>query len=260
MKEVNCRRWRNTLGFSGCFIVDSLGKSGGLMLLWKSSICVCIKSYSPGHIDCLIQEPDFAWRFTGFYGQPDISLRRFSWDLLRKLKRLPELCELPWLVGGDFNEICYDSEKLGGVRRSPSQMQEFRDALDVCELQDIHSHGDLYTWVNRRRADSAIFERLDRFVACLNWRLLFPTARANSLDFFHSDHRPICIEIRWNVSQNLLEHRKLKTLFRFEKHWLLESECSDVITRGWGVSEPHRPLVDHLSGCKLALQNWAANR
>ncbi|XP_073130129.1 uncharacterized protein [Henckelia pumila] len=195
MREVNCRWWKFKLGFSGSFMVDCNGKSGGLALFWKSPAIVSVKSFSQGHIDCIIQEDDVIWKFTGFYGHPEAALRRISWDLLQRLKAISELRDFPWLVGGDFNEICYDSEKLGGNRKSPSHLQAFRDTLELCALQDISCFGEFFTWVNRRESNHAIFERLDRFVGNLGWRLMFPTARVESLEFYHSDHRPLCLKL-----------------------------------------------------------------
>ncbi|XP_075499960.1 uncharacterized protein LOC142538530 [Primulina tabacum] len=195
MRESECRWWKTVLDYSGRFAIDCRGKSEGLALLWKESVDVHIKSYSMGHIDCVVKENDKEWRFTGFYGHPDSSLRHQSWELLRKLQGMTDLTNLPWLVGGDFNEICFETEKLGDGRRRPSHMQLFRDALEVCELQDINCRGEFFTWVNRRSSDSVIFERLDRFVGNLGWRLLYSAARSVSLEFYHSDHRPICLEL-----------------------------------------------------------------
>lgn len=73
------------LGYQGCFNVDSTGSSGGLCLLWKEPFTVQITSYSMGHIDCLVAHGDKFWRFTGFYGNPDASLRHTSWTLIRRL-------------------------------------------------------------------------------------------------------------------------------------------------------------------------------
>ncbi|XP_073133789.1 uncharacterized protein [Henckelia pumila] len=129
------------------------------------------------------------------YGKPDASKRRFSWELLRKLFNFPELIGLPWLVGDDFNEICFDNENLGGVNRAPAAMQAFREVLEVCELQDLHCSGEWYTWVNMRERTGLIFERLDRFVGNLEWKLLYPSASVSSLEFYHSDHRPIQISL-----------------------------------------------------------------
>ncbi|XP_075475208.1 uncharacterized protein LOC142505947 [Primulina tabacum] len=128
-------------GERGSFMVDCRGRSRGLAIFWQDSVKVCIKSYSNGHIDCIVHDSKQDWRFTGFYGNPEVPMRHFSWELLHRLKDIAELKEIPWLIGGDFNEICFDSEKLGGNRRAPSQMQAFREILELCELQDLHCLG-----------------------------------------------------------------------------------------------------------------------
>lgn len=79
------------------------------------------------------------WRFTGFYGNPNSSSRIFSWKLLGRLNSIPELQHLPWLIGGDFNEILYESEKSGGSLRSMSQISAFRDVINSCMLSDLNS-------------------------------------------------------------------------------------------------------------------------
>lgn len=68
-------------------------------------------------------------------------LRNTSWELLRGLHTIPQLHQLPWLDGGDFNE------KKGGISRCSSQMQEFREAIDDCGLADIKCKGNLFTCV-----------------------------------------------------------------------------------------------------------------
>jgi hypothetical protein len=42
------------------------------------------------------------WRFTGFYGDPARSARKWNWELLRYLRRE---FDNPWVCVGDFNEI-----------------------------------------------------------------------------------------------------------------------------------------------------------
>lgn len=114
--EAQCNWWRRKFRLDGLFVVNSKRRSGGLVLLWREPFEVCIKSYSVGHIDCIISYGCKSWRFTGFYGSSVSALRHQSWQLLRRLAGMHELNSLPWLVGGDFNEILYDSEKGEGFQ------------------------------------------------------------------------------------------------------------------------------------------------
>lgn len=111
-RDLNKYQWSSSLGFNGCFVVNSRGRSGGLCLLWKDPVDVSIHSFSQGHIDCKVIHNNKKWRFTEFYGHPETRFRSQSWDLLQRLAGLHELKDLPWVIGGDFNEITFDSEKL----------------------------------------------------------------------------------------------------------------------------------------------------
>lgn len=99
------------LGFTGCFGVDVVGKSGGLLLFWNNEINVSLRSYSVGHIDYMVCFSDICWHFTRIYGNLIPHLRRFSWDLLRKLQAVPHVGSSAWLVGGDFNELFFSLKK-----------------------------------------------------------------------------------------------------------------------------------------------------
>jgi hypothetical protein len=46
------------LGFPNLFVVDCVGKSGGLALLWGDEIVVEIQNYSLRHINGIIQTLD----------------------------------------------------------------------------------------------------------------------------------------------------------------------------------------------------------
>ncbi|CAB4320655.1 unnamed protein product [Prunus armeniaca] len=83
------------------------------------------------------------FRFTGFYGNPEMRLRRHSWDLLR---RIAGSVQGPWIVGGDFNEILEAHEYFGRRFRPMSQMRAFREALDECGLTTIRFQGYKFTW------------------------------------------------------------------------------------------------------------------
>ncbi|XP_073152537.1 uncharacterized protein [Henckelia pumila] len=118
-----CRQWLRGFQFDGCFSVDCDRRRG----------------------------ESLQWRFTGFYGNPEASFHSSSWELLRRIYGIHELQQLPWLVGGDFNEILFESEKMGGLVRPLPQMKDFADALVDCGLQDLSCIGDPFTWSNKRK-------------------------------------------------------------------------------------------------------------
>lgn len=55
------------------------------------------------------------------------------------------MSSLPWLCYGDFNEILTDSEKLDGLPRPRFMMENFREVLDFCELEDMGYSGPEFT-------------------------------------------------------------------------------------------------------------------
>jgi hypothetical protein len=50
------------------FMVDSVGRSGGLVLLWKEDVNLNIQNYSRRHINALVKMGggDLEWKFTCF--------------------------------------------------------------------------------------------------------------------------------------------------------------------------------------------------
>ena len=61
------------------------------------------------------------------------------------IAELKHQSDKPWLCAGDFNEILYSWEKEGGVPKPQAQMDRFKEALEVCELNDLGFSGDAFT-------------------------------------------------------------------------------------------------------------------
>ena len=91
-------------GLLNGLIVPSVGRSGGLAMLWRRDIKVEVQGYSRSYIDVVVTDPElgFKWCITGFYGNPETHRRKESCDLLRSLS---QKYQLPWLCFGDLNEI-----------------------------------------------------------------------------------------------------------------------------------------------------------
>uniref|UniRef100_A0A8R7V1I6 Endonuclease/exonuclease/phosphatase domain-containing protein n=1 Tax=Triticum urartu TaxID=4572 RepID=A0A8R7V1I6_TRIUA len=74
-------------------------------------------------------------------------------------------------------------------------MDNFKEALEYCELGDLGFAGDAFTWRNNSHtAWKYIKERLDHVVATQDWCIRFPAYRVVNGDPRHSDHRPIIID------------------------------------------------------------------
>ncbi|XP_059428616.1 uncharacterized protein LOC132162400 [Corylus avellana] len=189
MERIRCK-----LGFPNMLVVDCVGKSGGLALLWNDDVGVEIQNYSCRHINakvCLTPNKGF-WKFTSFYGHPEANKRREAWGLLRYLVTMaPE----PWIYLGDFNEILYVSEKLGGKDRHRGFMEDFQSTLTNCNLMDLGYRGPKFTWNNGRDGEAFVQERLDRVVANEGWRAFFPKVDILVEGTLCSDHLPLFVTL-----------------------------------------------------------------
>lgn len=95
---------------------------------------------------------------------------------------------LPWLVLGDFNEITFAREKLGGNRRKEYRMRSYKETMNSYNLIDLGFIGSKLTWSNKRRTNP-IFERLDRCWACQKWILNNPDVVVNNLSILSSNRK-----------------------------------------------------------------------
>lgn len=236
-------------------VVDKVGLSGGLALLWRKEVDARLLSFSQNHIDTEVVLPreTLKWRFTGFYGFPEQHHRSRSWNILCLLH---SRSSLPWVVGGDFNEILADEEKTGGVRRPQAMMEAFRDGLSDCGLSDLGFSGQRFTWSNNRVEPNTVRCRLDRFCCTGPWREYAPSAQVEHLGLPGSDHVPVLLRIKGHVGGSSGRKRQP---WRFNAHWIRKEECEEVIKYGWNaVVEPDcfEKLFHGISACQMGLRQW----
>ncbi|GMI96865.1 hypothetical protein HRI_003355800 [Hibiscus trionum] len=241
-------RVRRKFGYRNGIDVSSTGRSVGLSLGWKDNVKVSLRSFSTRHIDVLIEADSdgVSWHFTGFYGAPETNNSQASWDFLRSLNDSPHV---PWCVLGDFNEILSLEEKQGGLLRSDWQMNNFRNALLDCNLDNLGYRGAWFTWEWGRHASNNIRERLDRGVANQAWWDLLPNFQVDHLPHSISDHCPILLN-----STGLSSLPSRIWHFRFEAAWLLERSCEDEFRNLWAAA--NGPLLEKLAHVGRGLEAW----
>lgn len=121
--------WKKTLRPNNMLVNDTfrtVGKSGGLCLLWKNGVNVTIQNYSRRHINAGVvsEVGGVEWKLTCFYGNPEVTKRKEAWALLRYLSHLSSI---PWLCIGNFNEIINLSEQRGLFPKQGVKWRIFRE-------------------------------------------------------------------------------------------------------------------------------------
>ncbi|XP_042939568.1 uncharacterized protein LOC122274610 [Carya illinoinensis] len=209
--------------FEGVIVVESVGRSGALMIMWRQKERIVLVNYSQRHINVLVQEEGRRgkWLLTCFYGQPEARYRGEAWRLLSSFRP----AEGGWGVIGDFNEVLTNDEKEGGNLRNEKQMGMFRRVLEDGNLSDLGWKGDKFTWCNQHEDDTFIKERLDRVVANPEWRAMFDAYRVETLPVVCSDHRPILLECLWSRCTVRSHH----VFFKYEINSVKEEGCSEIV-------------------------------
>ncbi|XP_042964718.1 uncharacterized protein LOC122298940 [Carya illinoinensis] len=199
--------------FERCVAVDAVGRSGGLMLMWKQDVQLELINYSQRHINVLMKndESNVNWVLTCFYGHPKTNKRREAWQLLQSFNP----SDMGWGIIGDFNEILSHDEKVGGRVRSENQMGLFREVVENCKLFDLGWEGNKYTWCNRHENETFTKERLDRGLANRRWLEAFPDAKVSTMMALCSDQRPILLE--WSRGRG--ERTPFYHHFKYEMNW-----------------------------------------
>lgn len=76
----------------------------------------------------------------------------------------------PWCCMGDFNAILHSSEKQSKYSPPYKQMDDYRNVLDDCRLEDLGFASYPFTWNNKRLGLENPWERLDRPKANTGWK------------------------------------------------------------------------------------------
>lgn len=221
MDKRGMERFQWFVGMPNMMVKDCRGNSGGLALFWRRAVDVVIRSLSKYHIDATVQEERVEWRITGAYGDKKTEEKAKTWRLL---KLLYNQYTKPWLCLGDYNELLFGCKKVGGQPRSAACMERLRNTLADCNLGDLGFVGVIFTWRNHHhKAEGYIKERLDRAVANMEWRNLFPLVRVVNGYPRHSDHRPLIVECghREPMQFSTVKDFSLK----FEAKWPEEEDC-----------------------------------
>ena len=119
--------------------------------------------------------------------------------------------------------------KIGGTNGNSSRMQNFANFIDNCHLLELESFGLPYTWFNKRRYFSSIFEKLDRVLINDQWIHSFRDARAENLPIIGSNHRPIVLHL--DKRDIWIKAKPFRCEF-----WFHISGFIDVVNKAWSTN------------------------
>ncbi|KAF7135399.1 hypothetical protein RHSIM_Rhsim08G0131400 [Rhododendron simsii] len=199
------------------------GLSGGLALWWKDSVDIDVRLSTKNVIRCIISWPSITstWLCSFVYAPPNWQQRAEFWVFFKEVHKDNSY---PWLCFGDFNE-----------------------------LMDLEFKGPAYTWTNNQGGECNIRERLDRALANVDWRNIYPFAQVFHDLLVGSDHCPLILNC-------CVPLKKVPYSFKFESMWCTSDECNEVIANSWNSN--HRGsalsiLTHKLKHCRDALKPWS---
>ncbi|KAF7115523.1 hypothetical protein RHSIM_RhsimUnG0053200 [Rhododendron simsii] len=161
--------------------------------------------------------------------------------------------DYPWFCVGDFNEIGSIWEKQGGGECPRSRIELFQSFLSDCALMDLEFKGPAYTWTNNQGEGFNIRERLDKALATVEWREIFPYAQVFHELMIGSDHSPIIVHC-------CIPPKRVPYVFKFESMWCTSENCKNIIANAWAVNcrgSAMFQLVQKLKNCRGALRPWS---
>ncbi|XP_074265937.1 uncharacterized protein LOC141588392 [Silene latifolia] len=164
---------------------------------------------------------DHFW-YTVVYGSNDEAIRCDLWAILKETKTK---CQGAWCICGDFNNVLNFHERIGRDVLW-SEIRDFRDCVDYCEVQDISAHGAFFTWTNKQDPSSRVFSRIDRMMVNRDWYDMYPESNAYFMAEGIYDHNP-CVSYR-----RMTDVRK-KTQFKYFNMWSMAPEFKTIITNEW---------------------------
>ena len=129
----------------------------------------------------------FLWALVVVYGAAQEERKP---DFLAELVPICDGETLPMLIGGDFNIIRREEEKNNSNfnARWPVVFNAIIESLD---LKEIQLSGRQYTWASRR--ETPTYEKLDRFLASVEWEQKYPLVSVHAMTRAGSDHTPLII-------------------------------------------------------------------
>lgn len=142
--SVQIEKIVRSLKFNFFEFVPAIGKSGGLLLMWRQDLNIKVIVSSSSFINCMVfcNHSPTSWQLTCIYGPPIPTHKQQFWN---SLDNIGNSLKGPWLVIEDFNSILSSVEKLRGKAIASFSNGGLRRIMDDHGLIDLGFEGHAYT-------------------------------------------------------------------------------------------------------------------
>ncbi|XP_059315814.1 uncharacterized protein LOC132066528 [Lycium ferocissimum] len=178
------------------------------------------------------------------YAKCDASERLELWEAIYHLSNT---MTCSWLIGGDFNVVLNEEEKIGGNQIQPQDVEEFAFFINSCELEEVNFKGSPFTLWNGRADEECIFERLDRMLENSHLLDSFGNIEVEHLARTGSDHAPLLC----TYGDNLQNHFRP---FKFVSFWM------ETVRQNWSTWEHEDAFINFkckMKKLKRVLSKWS---
>ncbi|XP_059306374.1 uncharacterized protein LOC132057787 [Lycium ferocissimum] len=184
------------------------------------------------------------------YAKCDAVDRLELWD---NIYSLSSSMNFPWLVGGDFNVILHEEEKIGGLPVHQTEVEDFAFFKNSCDLQDIDFRGSPFTWWNGRAGEDFIFKILDRILVNNQLQEWLGNLQMEHLSRTGSDRAPLLLTAGEQVQQ-------FSKPFRFLKFWVDHESFMHTVEQHWSTEFVEGAFITFklkMKKLKAALSVWS---
>ncbi|XP_071678431.1 uncharacterized protein [Lolium perenne] len=142
---------------------------------------------------------------------------------------------------------------MGVNERSNTQIQAFRETVDVCQLMDLGYTGTPWTFEKKVAGGSYCRVHLDRALATSSRCERYPLAALQHLTAVASDHSAILLRF-----EPILEPPLQAKLFRYEAMWETHQDFKPLMDREWRLDTctSMHGLERKLKGLSQSLSDW----
>lgn len=105
------------------------------------------------------------------------------------MRRIAGTMNEPWLLLGDFNNVLYIEDRVGGLPVNENECEPFRKALSDSMLQELTLHRWMYSWCNQQH-QNLIYTKIDRYFGKVDWIQKYGSVSVEILNPSFSDHSP----------------------------------------------------------------------